>query len=381
MNEKSKRGGEDVISSGLPGKPLAINTATLPLIRFVAAYIVVEFHFAREAEFYHHLPEIFKAGTLMVTFFFVLSGFVLFLGYYQKERIDLQSYFVRRAVKILPLYFLALLLAAIMRGFDGALSFSEVLLNLLCLQSWFPNPLSLNFTSWFVSDLWFFYCVFPPLLFVLKKTRPDGKMLMSLGVLVWAVTQGILTTLYNSDFYTGYPSWSHDLIYFFPPSNFCSFFMGMCGAYLVTTSDFKVELGGGKSLLLSVVIFFALGLMVQFDAELENFLGFELASGAGIYAPVFLILILHLTLARNVMLRMLSWSAFAILGEISYALYILQQPMETLYKYLLPERLSGSPGMYFWLYFVFLFFVAWLLTLLEKAIVKKKVFRPIPIAN
>jgi peptidoglycan/LPS O-acetylase OafA/YrhL len=219
--------------------------------------------------------------------------------------------------------------------------------------------------------LWFFYCVFPLLLFVLKKIRPEGKLLMAFGVLVWAVTQVVLTTLYNSGFYAGYPSWSHDLIYFFPLSNFCSFFMGICGAYLVTTLDFKAKPEGGTSLLLSVVIFLSLGLLVQFDAEIERHLGFNLASGAGIYAPVFLILILHLTLSRNVFLRLLSWSAFAILGEISYALYILQQPMETLYKYLMPTKLNGSPGMNFLLYFVFLLLVAWIVTLLETTIVRR----------
>ena len=355
----------------MPAKPLAINTSPLPILRFVGASIVFVLHFGRNAEFYNQIPAIFRAGSQMVTFFFVLSGFVLFLGYHQKERIDLQTYFIKRVIKILPLYFLALLMSAALSGLAGTLSFSELFLNLFCLQSWFPHPLSLNYTSWFVSDLWFFYCVFPPLLFVLKKTRPEGKKLMAWSFLVWALTQGILTTLYNSDFYTGYPSWSHDLIYFFPLSNFCSFFMGMCGAYLVVTNDIKVELGDGKSLLLSVFVFFALGLMVQFESEIESCLGFDLAFGAGVYAPVFLIFILHVTLARNFLLRILSWPAFAILGEISYALYILQQPMETLYKYILPEHFTGSPGMNFLLYFLFLFFVAWLLTLLEKKIFRK----------
>jgi len=149
-------------------KTTAINTSVFPILRFFAASIVVFFHFGQKIEYYQQVPVIFKAGPQMVTFFFVLSGFVLFLGYQGRELV-FRQYFLKRAIKILPLYFLAFLMSVVFRTLSGHLSFAEFLLNLLCLQSWFPHPLSLNFTSWFVSDLLFFYCVFPPILFVLKK--------------------------------------------------------------------------------------------------------------------------------------------------------------------------------------------------------------------
>ena len=67
--------------------------------------------------FFHHCLDIYPGGgTMAVTFFFVLSGFSLTLGY--KDRV-LQpefcytQYITRRCIKFYPLHWLCLLSAAI----------------------------------------------------------------------------------------------------------------------------------------------------------------------------------------------------------------------------------------------------------------------------
>lgn len=352
-------------------KTAVINTSSLPFFRFFAACVVVFFHFGQKIEFYPQVPAIFKTGSLMVTFFFVLSGFVLFLGYHQKERVSWLHYFCKRAIRILPLYFLAFFLSAGFLALSGQLSWLEFVLNFFCLQSWFPQPLSLNFTSWFVSDLLFFYCVFPFILFFLKKIQPSGTTMMMVGLSVWAMTQGLLIKLLNTDFYTGYPSWSYDLIYYFPLSHFCSFFMGICGAYYVRMSDLRAQQGGVVSLLTTVIIFSAVGVMVQLQPELVKLVGFKIPFASSFYAPIVLLLIFHLTLTHNPLLKMLSWQRFVLWGEMSYALFILQAPMDRLYKYVSPEYGIMHPGISFVLFFVVLISVAFLVTLVEKPIVRR----------
>ncbi|MBA3008376.1 MAG: acyltransferase [Proteobacteria bacterium] len=350
-------------------KTTAINTSVFPILRFFAASIVVFFHFGQKIEYYQQVPVIFKAGPQMVTFFFVLSGFVLFLGYQGRELV-FRQYFLKRAIKILPLYFLAFLMSVVFRTLSGHLSFAEFLLNLLCLQSWFPHPLSLNFTSWFVSDLLFFYCVFPPILFVLKKTRPDGWKMVTVGLLFWALTQGVLVKLLNTDFHGGYFS-SYDLILYSPLSHFCSFFMGICGAYFIQNNGVGRQQGATMSLLLSLFILCAVGLMVQFQPQLSELAGCKLPFASSFYAPVVLLVLCHMSLSRNPLLRILLWPNFVLWGEISYALYILQAPMDTLYKYIVPEHLGVQPGMNFFMFFILLVATAFLVTWVEKIIIRR----------
>jgi peptidoglycan/LPS O-acetylase OafA/YrhL len=351
-------------------KTSAINTSVFPILRFFAASIVVFFHFGQKIEYYQYVPVIFKAGPQMVTFFFVLSGFVLFLGYQGRELV-FRQFFLKRAIKILPLYFLAFLMSVVFRTLAGHLSFTEFLLNIFCLQSWFPHPLSLNFTSWFVSDLLFFYCVFPLILFVLKKTRPDGWKMVTVGLLLWAFTQGVLIKLLNADFHGGYSS-SYDLILYSPLAHFCSFFMGICGAYFIQNNGVvRRQQGATMSLLLTLFILCAVGLMVQFQPELSELAGCKLPFASSFYAPVVLLVLCHMSLSDNPLLRILSWPNFVLWGEVSYALYILQAPMDTLYKYMISEHLVVQPGMNFVLFFVLLVSTALLVTWVEKTIIRR----------
>lgn len=355
-------------------KTPAINTSALPFFRFFAASVVAFFHFGQKIEWYSRVPALFKAGSLMVTFFFVLSGFVLFLGYSQRD-FHLRQYWMKRAIKILPLYYLAFLLAAGLWAYKGQLTLLEFFLNLFCLQSWFPHPLSLNFTSWFVSALLFFYCVFPFIQTFLRKTRPDGHLLLLAGFLLWAITQGGLTMLLNSDLYPGYPSWPADLIYYFPLSHFCSFFMGICGGYYLVTREIKVREGGLVSAWITVSLLSAVTLMVQFQSRLEQLAGVDLPFAASLYAPVMLLLLFHLTVTRNPLLKILSWPQFVIWGEMSYPLFILQAPLDTLYKYLVPGHDVMAPGGYFVLFTLFLLSTAFLATIAEKRVGKRIVRR------
>lgn len=347
-----------------------MNTATLPFFRFLAACIVVFFHFGQKIEWYPQVPAVFKAGSLMVTFFFVLSGFVLFLGYFQKK-FSWRQYLMKRAVKILPFYYLAFLVSVAVLALFGKLTASDFFLNLFCLHAWVPYPLTVNFTSWFVSALMFCYCVFPPILFFLQRVRPDGRVMVLAGLLLWAVTQWLVIRIMNSAGYADHPYWSYNLIYYFPPFHLCSFFMGICGAYCLVTWDVKARGGGLHSAWVTIFLVGAVAMMVQGEPLLERLAGYRLPFAVSLYAPVMLLLLLHLLLSFNPLLKILSSPKFLLWGEMSYALFILQGPVDKLDIYFLSSYYDVGPGTHFVLFFIVLLLISFLAVMAEKSVGKR----------
>lgn len=127
--------------------------------------------------FLHHVLVFAAGGDSGVSFFIMLSGFVLCDGYQQKlcrNAITYKSFIVRRLVKNYPLHLLCLA-AAFLLLFQEQHNPLVWLVNLLLLQSWFPNPaihFSGNNVSWFLSVLLLCYGVFPFIIrFVEKSLR------------------------------------------------------------------------------------------------------------------------------------------------------------------------------------------------------------------
>src|SRR5687767_14370505 len=89
------------MKSYLPG----LNT-----VRFFAALNVVFLHFPAYGT-YSTYP--FYSGPDAVTIFFVLSGYLityrLLLEHKEKGTINLKAFYIRRELRILPLYYLAVL--------------------------------------------------------------------------------------------------------------------------------------------------------------------------------------------------------------------------------------------------------------------------------
>jgi len=347
-----------------------VNTSTLPFFRFLAAGIVVFFHFGQKIEWYSQVPDVFKAGSLMVTFFFVLSGFLLYLGYSQKS-FSLRQYILKRVVKILPLYYLAFVISVGVLCSYSTLTASEFFRNLFCLQSWQPYPLTVNFTSWFVSVLMFFYAVFPLLLFFLKKIRPKGWVVLLAALVLWSMTQWFTVKILNSGVSIGNFYWSDTLLYYFPPFHFCSFLLGVCGAYCLVAWDLQVRRGGILSVLTTCVLLTVVAMMVQFQPALNKLAGSRLPFSVSFYAPLMLLLLWHLTLSQNPLLEILAWPKLNILGDVSYALFILQAPLDKVDTYMLSLHYVMGPVTHFMLLSTVLLLVSFLAGWAEKVVTRR----------
>ena len=167
---------------------------SLTSMRFFAALMVALFH----ACVWSSVPlGPFRYGFVGVTFFYILSGFVLTWTWRPHD--SLRFFYLRRFARVYPLHLLtamiALAFAALgVRG-EGEVSPLTALLNLALLQAWVPDLAvvgALNGPSWSLSNEAFFYAVFPLLVGLLLSARL-GPAIGVLGALGWLVVGGLVT--------------------------------------------------------------------------------------------------------------------------------------------------------------------------------------------
>lgn len=135
-------------------------------------------------------------GYIGVTFFFILSGFILCHAYEARLRIGqigFWQYFTARIARIYPLHLLTLVLAIplVTLLLPGSTeSFWTFLANGLLIQSYFPERnihFTANIPSWSLSDEMFFYVLFP----LLIKVPMRLLWLLIAGLIGWQVMIGL----------------------------------------------------------------------------------------------------------------------------------------------------------------------------------------------
>ena len=301
---------------------------SLTFFRFFAALLVVFFHFGRGIG----LPEALLAGQQMVTFFFVLSGFVMVVAYYRRERIDLRAYWWARVARIFPVYFVALLMMVAFEwvrhsNFDPL----AIVLSTLFLQAWVsPYPLSLNSPGWSLSVEMFFYFLFPFMVVLIKRLGVTPQRVLMAAFGLWLLTQGVLIAALNLGWYQGYPSLSHDLMFYFPPTHLCSFLLGVAAGVWFLSRE-TASLPGAVSLPLVGLSAFIIGYMLQNSAIIQWQVGLKLPFESSFLAPFFGFFILSIALCHSRLISIFTLRPMVLLGEASYSLYILQIPLHHLY--------------------------------------------------
>jgi peptidoglycan/LPS O-acetylase OafA/YrhL len=323
----------------------------LTFLRFVAAAIVVNFHFGVGAT---HLYGALISGPEMVSFFFVLSGFVMGISYLNRE-IGVRSYWWARTARIMPVYLLALALVILANIVSGKLiDTTALVLSTLLLQSWFPPyPATLNTPGWSLSVEAFFYFSFPFILRYIKKVNASALRITCYSLIVWFITQALTTMVMSNGMYAGQHTLSHDLIFYFPLTHFCSFILGVSGAMWVLSAnrqEFSEATLHALILVTSVVLIWLLN-----NKELiSEVVGLQFAFGSSFFAPLFLSVIVFVALCRSRLIGMLSSKPLVLLGEASYSLYILQKPIHSIFERYVSGIFNFEPLADFILFFLFL---------------------------
>lgn len=120
----------------------------------------------------------FRGSSIFVEFFFVLSGFVLAHGYGFKKNLDFNTFMKARFFRLYPLHFFMFIVFLVLefgkffaykygglvfnyKPFTNSTAVSEIIPNLLLVQSWTPftNALSFNYPSWSISIEFYMYAL------------------------------------------------------------------------------------------------------------------------------------------------------------------------------------------------------------------------------
>jgi peptidoglycan/LPS O-acetylase OafA/YrhL len=224
-------------------------------LRFFAAFHVALFHMNEMGAITgpHWFKSFAAIGYVGVSFFFVLSGFILVYTYAGRE-IGLHDFWQTRFARIYPAYLFSLLLAAPFFYFGTFLmhipffAFAQQhfalasVLVLLLLQSWIPAAaLMWNAVAWSLSVEAFFYVVFP---FALAKyTKLSRNVLWALIPACWvaglAVSAGYLLFRFAGMPYVSSANYTSavQFVKFFPLVRLPEFLMGMACGFLFLRSD------------------------------------------------------------------------------------------------------------------------------------------------
>ena len=289
----------------------------LTFTRFVAAIGIVAFHYGKNVPPFN-LPVIqstIQHAYIGVSYFFILSGFIMMIAYSSKERIDFWNFMKRRISRIYPVFFLAIIiLLAYHVVFGSKLKIIELILNVTLSQSWVPGyALSFNSPSWSLAVEMFFYSIFPLAYNLFFKHFSLAQI--AIPIIAFYITSQIAAQfLIHPTWYSGYPSPSHDLAYYFPAVHLNEFFIGnLCGVYFLNHMKSR---NYDLAILLLLIALIAI-LNTELNVNIHN----------GLMAVVFAPLILCISANSGLLTKVSKHKALILLGEISYALYILQQPI------------------------------------------------------
>jgi len=274
-------------------------------LRFFAAIAIVIFHFGKWSIPFNEgfLNNYALSFNLAVSFFFVLSGFIMATVYNNLKTFSFKEtfkFYLKRFVRIVPLYILALLLTALFINQDFSLT--EFFLSLFFIQAWTSEyALSLNFTGWSLAVEMFFYLLFP-FIFPIIANR---KKLFEFTFIFWALSNLTIFILLSSNYDIAF-------IKYFPLLHLNEFLIGIYAGlvYLkgINKKEFLFFLGS------FIFLFFYLPLIPEFNAAHHN----------GLLAPIFAILILGASKLKTIIL---SNKLLVKLGDASYGIYILQFPI------------------------------------------------------
>jgi peptidoglycan/LPS O-acetylase OafA/YrhL len=303
--------------------------------RFFAAFYVLLYHGVPNLPSLHNhhglFTRIVSLGYVSVSFFFMLSGFILTIVYLKSNApLNKRRFFVSRFARIYPLYLAALMLDLphflYAQRYITHASTERTLLSLIAsiglVQAWFVNLVGgLNAPSWSLSAEAFFYLLFPfvsPLLWRLR-----GRSVLWLSGLIYLGGIWLVKTVDGTRFHISKQSYN-------PIPHLFVFLLGIILAkffvWIGRTPERSMLLQRTAPWLLlgSVVLFLTIPV---FNLQIpENLMQHNLL------APLFALVILALASGNRVLFLLFSLDWLMVLGEASFALYLIHVPIASILR-------------------------------------------------
>lgn len=302
----------------------------LTSLRFFAALMIV----------IHHAEAMMGVGSIGVnwgqgvSFFFVLSGFILTYVYPRLETLPDTARFLRaRIARIWPAHAVTFLLGFVLMSYTW--DTATALANLLLVHAWIPQSafyFSYNGVSWSVSTEAFFYLAFPVLILGWSRWWMARFVAACIGlVAIFMIVDRLgLPTYGNPLGEEGRLTTQHGLVYIHPVTRIFEFILGM----VVATIWRKIRrpLQPALSSVLEVAALLLCAATMAYGNTLARHAQEVFSSGAltlwlshsgSLFA--FGALILVMANGGGWVSRALATPALVLAGEISFSMYLLHQ--------------------------------------------------------
>ncbi|WP_158248704.1 acyltransferase family protein [Chromobacterium sinusclupearum] len=304
------------------------------------------------------LVKIFESGYVGVSFFFLLSGFVLSHSY--KERILDKSlscfkYILLRLARLTPLHFLTALPFILLATYKADINIFKAIVNLSYLQSWIPSSsyyFSFNAPSWSLSNEMFFYFCFFPLVFLNTKNLVKIFLALLLTILTSAL---FFTTQLSGLKLFGGNTLAHWLFYIFPGFRILEFIAGML-IFQLWKTGYRLPhwVTSASYILLITSMYFANQIPEPFRLSL--------------YFIPFVSLFFYANLTEDTpSYRLFSTKYLTLLGNASFAFYLIHQPLINIL-----ERLTQKYNLSYLPFFILCLSVATLASIFIYIFYEKK---------
>lgn len=268
-----------------------------------------------------------KSGYSGVTFFFVLSGFVLTYNYFavfQKLRPrEVWNFFVSRVARVYPVYVFAMISVSLWRGY-GMLPIDYI----LALQAWSPRvdiAYGIDGPAWSISVEMFLYVCFPLLILFIHRTKIASSkrriLICACAVGIAMLFVAIVFTLLPAHPITDANS-SHRWLYRSPLNRIGDFALGILAAVALLRYP---EVLNRHHLQWRVVRYAAAGIVVlMMTHQTVKYIAFLWDVG---YAIPFALIIYSLSMAEKSKVVLFLQSKFMVIaGEVSFAFYLVHVP-------------------------------------------------------
>jgi peptidoglycan/LPS O-acetylase OafA/YrhL len=285
----------DELNHPRPGDLLRLTS-----LRAFAALIVFFFHI-----WHDHLVNMvgpFIVGDAGVSFFFILSGFVL--AWSTVPTIATTEFYRRRFARIYPSTFVVLLVSVIVPAVAVSRGPKEFVTSLFLVQAWDPAAkitYGMNGVAWSLSCEMAFYVAFPFAMRYLVRSAPRRRWFLALGYVAIVVVAGVVAAR------LGHPA----ALASWPPARFGEFLLGMVAA-LEIRRGWRLKARWGLVLIAVGSAFAAL------DAEGSYYVDFLIAV---FFAVIVLAAQRDLSGAKGV----LSSKALVYAGQVSFCFYLVHE--------------------------------------------------------
>lgn len=312
---------------------------SLTSVRFFAAFYVVLLH---STMWTHHedvstwCGRFLRNGYTAVGFFFVLSGYILAHVYLNTDRpFNRRAFWTSRFARAYPLLFASLLLDA-PHSYAIRLTLYSVKIAIIrtavaftseaaLLQAWDARFRNINAPSWSLSAEAFFYLLFP--FTALWIWRCKGIRAATLLAFFWgcAMLTPMLVTHRDASLFFEVPtSVLQQRIELLPLLRIFEFFAGisLCAVQQSLTVRFDAVQRSrmAHAALAAAAVFFYVAIDHANQIPL-------LVMSNGFLLPTYSLLIFALVNLRGPLQNLLAHKSLVILGEASYALYLLHAPL------------------------------------------------------